>query len=143
MINEDFLPVIEKKLSKIIRDMQSPKANTAKALHELVLWLRGDRSIDQHRLFWAFIKYLYENIGNESENLQNFKDRLFVNANLVKVIYKSKEKVLLQPESIAFFNCSQKRFDQIFNEVKEFANENLNINFDDFYQYYQQGEHLV
>jgi len=143
MVNEDILPVIEKKLSKILRNMQSPKANTSKELHEVILWLRGDRSIESHRLFWKFMQYLYEQVGNDSENMQNFKDRLFVNIGITKVIYKSNTHVMLQPESIAFFNCSQKRFMEIFDQVKIFAKEKLNIIFEDWYLYYNGNEGLI
>jgi hypothetical protein len=142
-MDEGLIPVIEKKLSKILNNMQSPKANTAKELHELILWLRQDRSLEQLRLFWAFMKYLYECFGKESENVKNFQERLFVNIGLVKVIYQSKEKVMLRPESVAFGNCTQKRFNEIFIEVKKFAYEKLGIDFDDFEAYYRQNEELV
>jgi len=138
---EGLQNAVYKKLDKLYKEFDKP--NAKEDLYKILRWLTDDRSLQQHKMFWAFIKYLHENIGQESENIQNFKDRLFVNMKLYKVIYQGTDRVILSPESVAFGNCSQKRFNEIFSKVQEFAQAKLQIDYSDWSQYYMQNEGLI
>jgi len=140
---DDILNAVHKKVNKIYKGFDDPNADTKKELFDFLQWITGDRSLQQLKMFWKFIEYLHENVGAESENLKNFKDRLFVNMKLYEVLYKGPAGVFLQPESVAFGNCSQKRFNEIFSKVQEFAQAKLQIDYSDWSQYYMQNEGLI
>jgi hypothetical protein len=138
---EGLHSVIYKKLDKLYKEFESPK--TKDELYKIIRWLTDDRSLNQHRNFWAFLKYLHESVGQESEGLHNFKDRLFINMGLYKVVYKGTDRVYLVPTSVSFGKCGQKEFNIIFKQVQEFAETKLNIDYADWLQYYQQNPEQI
>jgi len=134
---EGLQNAIYKKLDKLYKDFEKP--NAKEYLYKIIRWLTDDRSVQQNRMFWEFLRYLHDNVGQDSESIENFKDRLFINMKLYTVIYQSAGRVMLKPESVAFGNCSQKRFNEIFKAVQEYAETQLKINYSEWAQYYMQS----
>ena len=137
--DRDPLEAVYRKVNAIREDAikRQDLARTTKALAKLLSWLRNDRSLVEHRCYWAFISYLYMSYGEDYSSPLNFHSELKCRIGHCEiergeyeingVKYKS---IKYMPKSTSFTGCSQKTFHEVFNRVKDFAMKRWGVDFD-------------
>lgn len=100
------------------------------------------RSIDEHRMFFGFIKFLFEN-QEFTSNKNLFLDAILINIGHTRTSFtkengKYLEKVI--PESLSFEKCTQKKFHKIVKKVEAFAFDTFQIKMNDWKKEYWKDD---
>lgn len=95
----------------------------------------ADRSIQEHRMFWQFFNFLFENQSYEA-NKDKFRAMLLLTLGHTEISYKrlgkGKYEEIEIPRSLRFDKMSQKDFHNLFKDVQDFAKDKMGISFDEW-----------
>ena len=101
------------------------------------------RSIAEHKMFFGFIKFLFEN-QSYTENKNLFRDALLININHTKTTFrklaKGKYEETVIADSISFDKCTEKKFNKLFKDLQIFANDVMGVNFEEWKKSEWKGE---
>jgi len=82
--------------------------------------IRVSRNPAFHRKFFAMINLAWQNSDEarrEYANQEAFRYGLMIKAGYFDVIYKTESMAVTKPESIAFDQMDEKRFEKVFSDV--------------------------
>jgi hypothetical protein len=140
--------VEQAKDSREYRECRDP--NDKKLVNKLLLWLLSDRKIQQHKTFWKYVSYVYATHGSDYGSVENFKDELFRLAGFCKkditdaiIEGQNYRFIKYKVESIAYGNCSQKKFQVIFDKVIEIVKHKYGIDFELWLEEYKRNPELI
>ncbi len=134
----DPLPSLYKKIDAVITNAIASKdyEQMIRELSTIKRWIRADRSLQQHRLYFKFMQYLWNCYGRES-SFDLFHAEVKCRVGYAHIdrreIEVDGEKVKIihtLPKSVAFGKCTQKIFNQVFDRVKEYAAKKWAVVFD-------------
>lgn len=150
---DTLIPGFLKKVSELEK-FASDKKNTRDQIISKIIqireWIIGDRSLQQHRCAFAFMKFLYNSHGDEFQEFEGFISWLKCRNGMAKIqtteaVIKG-EKVIFKKylvDSISFGSCTQKRFNDFFNKLQEFAQITWGINFAEWFKEYETAENTI
>lgn len=87
------------------------------------------RSLPEHNLFFAFITFCFEQ-QEYYRTMEDFRTNLFMRIEYGTWQYArvGEEKIkIFIPGSVAFHNCSQQRFHEMFSNAISYINEKMGI----------------
>jgi IS1 family transposase len=143
MDNSEFINIFLKKLNKLYDFSNNDKNNRiaiVSEINKIIDWVISDRSLQQFRLYHAFITWLFASYGKKYSNRENFIDDIkrltgyckidetFTEINGEKIKFRK-----YRPFSTAFGVCSQKVFNEYFERVKVLAYKKWMVKFDDWF----------
>ena len=106
-------------------------------------WLVADNSLQQMRLLWAMLTYVYNTVGKEAGSMQPWIDDLKIEIGFCRVrqIGKAqtivcskcghkgeiaKVEIVKVPRSLSFANCTQKDRTEFFEKAVEYLQARYN-----------------
>ena len=151
-INELFL----KKLSEIETALKTDQGSAQVKINEVKLWLCNNRSLQEHRMAFAFFKWLYESYGDQYSSLDDFIDGLkhsighcdrkvkttHIDIDCPECGYKLKQPMRFEkfkPKSFTFSKCGEKQFNKLFQMIQELALSRWGVVFSDWKEHHIGG----
>ena len=147
------VPALLKKLDQLEKFTADEKHSRQDIIAKIIKfkqWAVGDRSLLEHRLCFSFMQYLYNSYGQDFEDFLGFRSWLQCRCGMAQVQTKEIEKDgklrIYQKylvESLAFGNCTQKRFHEFFKNVQQFAFKVWGIKFEEWEVEYKQNTNTI
>lgn len=137
-------------LEKFVKQNKNDRSSIIGEIFKIQKWLAGDRSIQQHRCCQAFLTFLYMSYGDQYENRAYFvahvKCKLgFAKVKITKTTIEG-ERVTFKkfmPYSLSFPECSQKKHNEFFNKLQEYALSTWGVNFAEWHESWAGSPNLV
>ena len=96
----------------------------------------ANRSTDEHKMFFAFMTFVYENQEVIKGGLNRFRDIVLLNLEHTEFrfrkLHKGKYEEIEIPKSLSFERCSQKEFHALFKKLIKFVEDQFRIRFIDW-----------
>jgi hypothetical protein len=128
------------KLDKFAHDTRNDRDDIAKNITKLWRWMLGDRSLQEHRCLQSFLTFLYTSYGDDYASREDFTDDIKLNIGYCRV--KTTKAVIdgqsvvfkkYKPFSLSFAECSQKKHNEVFKQIQEYALTRWGVEFDKWY----------
>lgn len=140
-----------KDLEKFALNKNNDRNQIISKIVKLQNWLLTDRSLLEHQCCFTFMKYLYNSHGGTYKTFRGFRSWLQCECGMADVqITEGKIKGGIQiifhkylVESLAFGNCTQKKFHMFFLKLQEFALNTWGINFDEWHEAYKKDTNTI
>jgi len=137
--DRDILDIVYSKIDKIMTGAVASRdlAETVRALAKFLSWIRTDRSMLEHRCFFAFLNFLYESYGDDYSAFRHFRDDVLRMVGWCDTHTKDAtvkgEKIRFVKyciRSISWRECSQKDFHRVFEDIQILAQQRWGVDFD-------------
>jgi len=149
----EYIEAFLKRINKLDSIAGDPKMDRQAIRNEIAnirQWLTGNRSLQQHRMAFAFFNYLYNAYGDEYSSFEDYLDGLKYAIGYCTV--KTTESTIhgervkfrkFKPKSLSFGKCSAKTFSKIFDKIKELSFARYGINFLDWEKEYNANTNTI
>lgn len=137
-------------LGKFSQDKKNSRKDIFKKIMDLQQWLAFDRSIQQHRCCQAFMTFLFQSYGEKYKSREGFVSGLkckigFASMETTKAIIEGQTVIFKKymPHSLSFGACTQKRHQEFFDALKEYALERWGCDFDLWHEQWISNENTL
>jgi hypothetical protein len=93
----------------------------------------ANRSIEEHKCFFAFLQFVYENQEMITGGFNRFRDIILINLEHTEFrfrkLHKGRYEEIEIPKSLSFEKITQKEFHILFEKMQRFVMDNFQIDF--------------
>ena len=153
MTPDTLIPKFLQKITELERVASNPNNDRNEILskiNKLINWVVSDRSLQEHKCCFSFMKYLYNSYGEQFKSFEGFIDWLkrkndMAHVDQTEAIIDGTKVIFFKykPKSLSFGSCTQKVFHKFFNSIQEFAKEKWKVDFDTWKKQWEKNENTV
>ena len=146
--DKELIELFHSKMLAILKDTEQHRDidRVIKQIRQQAQALISDRTMQEHRCFFAFAQFLYNSYGEQYSTLEDFLDEIKCRIGWARIrraehdVNGVKVKtVKYKPKSLSFSKCSRKDFREVFERIQLFAFNTWGVMFDQWFNEYSVG----